>query len=166
MASNPLRTATPSLRSVYLVAASALPSPDLLTRLRAALVVHCGEDAVFSADAIESATVKELGAADAVSATSERRLRAIDEAEMVVADLSGADASVGAEVMYALHRRRCPVLCLWQSGAGGSFATGLPSHPPLPSHHRHPPTRRHTEGTHRTARGQRDAPHAPCAGPR
>ena len=125
------RATTPTLRSVYLVAASVAPPAGLFSRLRAALAVHCGDDGVSSALAIEQTAAAELGAAEATSACAALRLRAIDEAELVVADLSGADATVGAEVMYALHRRRVPILCLWRRGEGGQFAAGLPEHPLL-----------------------------------
>ena len=131
------RAATPKLSTgpVYLVAASLAPSTSpLLTRLRAALGVHVGEPQVLTADSIDAAACTELGEAEARSgAAGERRLRAIDESALVVAELSDADASVGAEVMYALHKRRVPVLCLWREGSGGAFAAGLPPHPLLTS---------------------------------
>ena len=61
-----------------------------------------------------------------------RRLAAIDAAELVVADVSDADATVGAEVSYALFRRRCLTLCLCRRGSPGSaFMHGLAGHPLL-----------------------------------
>ena len=125
------RAATPSLRSVYFVAASVAPPPDLLSRLRAVIAVHCGEDGVYDAFAVKRAAAAELGEAEATAAAAAQRLRAIDDAELVVAELSCADALTGAEVMYALHRRRVPVLCMWENGKGGEFAACLPDHPLL-----------------------------------
>ena len=125
------RSTTPSLAGpVYLVAACSA-SVDLLSRLRAALTVHCG-DSLVSADALESAVSKEVGEAEArAGVAASRRLRAIDTAELVVADVTHADATVGAEVCYALHTRRVPTLCLWKAGEGGAFAAGLDTTHPL-----------------------------------
>jgi dTMP kinase len=120
--------------SVYLVAASACPT-DLFGQLRNALGACCGgEAAVLTPECIERSARAELGEEEAAHVLGARRLSAIDGAELVVAELSGADASVGAEVMYALHRRRVAVLCLWRRGEGGAFAAGLPEHPLLTAH--------------------------------
>ena len=45
-----------------------------------------------------------------------RRQGWLDEAELVVAEVSGASADVGAEVFYALHKCRVPTLCLVERG--------------------------------------------------
>ena len=59
-----------------------------------------------------------------------RRQAWLDECELVVAEVSGASAEVGAEVMYALHKRRVPTLCLVERGHAGTGLLANP-HPPL-----------------------------------
>ena len=41
-----------------------------------------------------------------------RRQAWMDDSQLVVADAGSGDASVGAEVYYALHKARVPALCL------------------------------------------------------
>ena len=55
----------------------------------------------------------------------------LDGCEALVADLSGCDATVGAEVVYALHTRRIPVLCLRRAGASELPAIEALAHPLL-----------------------------------
>ena len=40
----------------------------------------------------------------------------MDDSQLVVADAGSGDASVGAEVYYALHKARVPALCLVPRG--------------------------------------------------
>ena len=55
-------------------------------------------------------------------------LELMDSSSMVVAEVSDADASVGAQVMYGLHKRRLPTLCLMRRDCTeGSFAASLTS---------------------------------------
>ena len=101
--------------------------PHLLNVLR-----ECGGGVVSSSVQLEKTARAEVGSE--AGAASALRLKAIDAAELVVADVSGADATIGGEVMYALHRRRVPTLCLWRRGTGGAFAASLAggfSHPLL-----------------------------------
>ena len=127
------RSVTPNLSgSIYLVVASVgdgaseLLQSRLLSRLQ-----ECSGGAVTTASAVEVAARAEVG--EEAGAVGARRLAAIDDAQLVVADVSEADATVGAELMYALHHRRCPTLCLSRKGsaAGGSFTGGLAAHPLL-----------------------------------
>jgi len=120
------------LQPIYLVVAAAGDGAAdhlqsrLLTRLQ-----ECAGAAVTTASAVEASVWAEAGAAEDGMMVG-RRLAAIDEADLVVAEVSDADAAVGAEVVYALHRRRCPTLCLCKRGAAGSaFLRGLPTHPLL-----------------------------------
>ena len=123
----PARSTTPLVpRSSYFVASNA-DDAALLGRLQARLSEHCGGGLV-TPSSVEAAAVKELGLAEAPAAVASQRLQAIEDADLVVAELSGAteSASVGAEVMYALHKRRIPVLCLWRRGGEcGPFASAL-----------------------------------------
>jgi len=101
--------------------------PHLLNVLR-----ECGGGVVSSSVQLEKTARAEVGTE--AGAASGLRLKAIDASELVVADVSGADATIGGEVMYALHRRRVPTLCLWRRGTGGAFAASLAggfSHPLL-----------------------------------
>lgn len=123
-----MRSTTPSLSGpIYLVVATISDGSDVQPRLVTQLQ-ECSGGAVVTSSAVEAAVRSEVG--EEVGAAVARRLAAIDEAELVVAEISDADALVSAEVMYALHRRRCPTLCLWRRGHGGALAAGL-SHPLL-----------------------------------
>jgi dTMP kinase len=120
------RTATPVMVNwspIYLTTAA---DPGALSRIQSTLQ-ECSGSTVVTAAASEKAARSELGAAEAEAAgvRTSTRLRAIDAAELVVAEVSGADATIGAEVMYALHTRRVPVLCLWRRGEGGAFVDSL-----------------------------------------
>ena len=55
----------------------------------------------------------------------------LDSSEALVADLSVCDASVGAEVSYALHKSRIPVLCLRKRGTSAVKAIEASAHPLL-----------------------------------
>ena len=123
------RSTTPLLPCgpAYLVACNPADDASLLGRLQSRLNEHCG-GAVSTAMSIESDGVRDMGAAEAETSVASRRLMAIDDANLVVAELSGAaeSASAGAEIMYALHKRRIPVLCLWRrEGECGAFASAL-----------------------------------------
>ena len=124
MSSADARSTTPPVPCPIYFSTGAQPDA-LCARLETRIGEHCG-GAVVTSGKVEAAAVKEVGAADAVAAAAAQRLKTIDASDLVVAECSGADATVGAEVMYALHRRRIPVLCLWRSGSGGSFAESLP----------------------------------------
>jgi hypothetical protein len=85
---------------------------------------------VLTASSILAAVRADVG--EEIGVAGARRLAAIDAAELVVADVSDADATVGAEVSYALFRRRCLTLCLCRRGSPGStFMQGLAGHPLL-----------------------------------
>jgi hypothetical protein len=45
-----------------------------------------------------------------------RDLRWIDEAELLVAEVSTPSLGVGYEIAYARYVRRIPVICLWRAG--------------------------------------------------
>ncbi len=124
------RAATPAVAGpIYLVAAAVGEGPELQSRLLAQLQ-KCAGGAVTTASSVEAAVRAEVG--EEASAVATQRLAAIDAADIVVADVSDADATIGAEVSYALHRRRCLTLCLCRRGAAGSaFMQGLGSHPLL-----------------------------------
>ena len=47
---------------------------------------------------------------------SQRRQGWMDDCSLVVAEISDASADLGAEIAYALHRRRVPTLCLIERG--------------------------------------------------
>lgn len=55
----------------------------------------------------------------------------VDGSQALVADITGADAEVGAEVMYALHKCRIPVLCLRKRGAPAVRTIETSGHPLL-----------------------------------
>ena len=129
------RSTTPSApQCIYLTVAAALPREGLLPRLLSRLREYGGE-AVSCGPELDRLVREEVGAADAVGgAAAARRLSAIDGAELVVAEISEADATVAAEVMYALHRRRVPTLCLWRRECESAFTaslTGDAAHPLL-----------------------------------
>eukprot|EP00320_Phaeocystis_rex_P019098 CAMPEP_0119061082 /NCGR_PEP_ID=MMETSP1178-20130426/4932_1 /TAXON_ID=33656 /ORGANISM="unid sp, Strain CCMP2000" /LENGTH=366 /DNA_ID=CAMNT_0007042251 /DNA_START=32 /DNA_END=1132 /DNA_ORIENTATION=- len=54
--------------------------------------------------------------APATGSACERRQAWMDDCSLAVAEISEASADVGAEVSYALHRRRVPTLCLIERG--------------------------------------------------
>lgn len=64
-------------------------------------------------------------AASTLAGPSER-LGCLAEADVLVADVGGvgggdaSGAELGAELAYALHRRRIPTVCVWHSSAGAS----------------------------------------------
>jgi dTMP kinase len=124
------RTSTPSVAGpIYLVAAAVGGGPLLQSRL-AAQLQDCAGGAVLTASSILAAVRADVG--EEIGVAGARRLAAIDAAELVVADVSDADATVGAEVSYALFRRRCLTLCLCRRGSPGSaFMQGLAGHPLL-----------------------------------
>jgi len=129
------RSTTPSTpQCIYLTVAATLPREGLLPRLVSRLREYGGE-AVSCGPDLDRLVREEVGVADAVGgAAAARRLSAIDGAELVVAEISEADATVAAEVMYALHRRRVPTLCLWRRECESAFTaslTGDAAHPLL-----------------------------------
>tara|TARA_B110001452_G_scaffold249905_1_gene237767 strand:- start:4158 stop:5246 length:1089 start_codon:yes stop_codon:yes gene_type:complete len=89
---------------IYWTAACASSRTELLARLLERLQTH---GAVFGDVPANNVAEDGLGA---------RRQGWLDEAEIVVAEVSGASADVGAEVFYALHKRRVPTLCLVERG--------------------------------------------------
>jgi len=56
---------------------------------------------------------------------------ALDGSQALVADISASDASVGAEVSYALHKCHIPVLCLRKRGVPAVRAIEASGHPLL-----------------------------------
>jgi dTMP kinase len=61
-------------------------------------------------------------------------MSSLDGSEALVADISGSDTTVGAEVAYALHKCRIPVLCLRRRGASAVRAIETSVHPLLTCH--------------------------------
>ena len=92
----------PSRSAVYLTACVSGRGTELLARLRERLLQY-------------GAVLCPLLGDDAVAGCAQRQSM-IDSSAAVVADMAAADASVGAEVFYALHQRRAPTLCLVPSG--------------------------------------------------
>jgi dTMP kinase len=58
----------------------------------------------------------------------------LDGSEALVADMSESDTTVGAEVAYALHKCRIPVLCLRRRGTSAVRAMETSTHPLLTCH--------------------------------
>ena len=54
----------------------------------------------------------------------DRRFAMIDSCRLVIAEVSEADASVGAELAYAIHSRRIPTLCLVRKGVTSPLVGG------------------------------------------
>jgi len=61
-------------------------------------------------------------------------MSSLDGSEALVADISGSDTTVGAEVAYALHKCRIPVLCLRRRGTSAVRAIDTNAHPLLTCH--------------------------------
>jgi len=78
---------------IYLVAAAVGEGPLLQSRL-AAQLQDCAGGAVLTASSILAAVRADVG--EEIGVAGARRLAAIDAAELVVADVSDADATVGA----------------------------------------------------------------------
>ena len=109
---------------IYLAVASSMgDGGELLRQLQTRLETCRNGAPVTTALAAEVAAHATVG--EEAGAPGARRLAAIDGAELVVAEVSHADANIGAEVMYALHCRRVPTLCLWRRGMGGAFAASV-----------------------------------------
>ena len=124
------RATTPSVANPIYFVAAAVGEGSLLQSRLVAQLQDCADSAVTTASSILAAVRAEVGEETGVAGA--RRLAAIDAAELVVADVSDADATVGAEVSYALFRRRCLTLCLCRRGSPGSvFMQGLAGHPLL-----------------------------------
>lgn len=100
---------------IYFTAAAcfASSSSTLLARLLARLQQY---GSLASAGASQ-AMIEAAGCAE--------RLKWIDDAELVVAEVTDADSAVGAEVMYALHKRRVPTLCLVKRAAASAAPPAL-----------------------------------------
>jgi 2'-deoxynucleoside 5'-phosphate N-hydrolase len=69
------------------------------------------------AGAVASETVGDAGEAIDQCAIFDRDLAWLDEADLVVAEVSVASLGVGYEIAYARYRRGIPVICLWRPGA-------------------------------------------------
>ena len=116
-----MRASTPVLVGpIYLTMASMTEQTDLVTRLLGSLE-QCGVASVTTSANVAALARKQAG--EEAGAAAAGQLQAIDNAEMVIADVSDADAEVGAAVTYALHKRRVPTLALWRRGRGSYGAT-------------------------------------------
>ena len=94
----------------------------LLSRLLARLQEH--GTVLSDVPAIVGEPVEANGA-------SLRRQAWMDECELAVAEISDTSADVGAEVFYALHKRRVPTLCLVERGASPPAMLADNAHPLL-----------------------------------
>lgn len=68
------------------------------------------------AGAVASETVGDAGELLDDRRIFDRDLRWLDEADLVVAEVSVASLGVGYEIAYARYRRGIAVICLWRSG--------------------------------------------------
>jgi dTMP kinase len=108
--------------TIYLTSARAANSP-LLAKLSERL--QSSGSTVVNANAVRKDAVEDDRPAYL------RRQAWMDDSQLVVADAGSGDASVGAEVYYALHKARVPALCLVPRGepVPGMLAAG--AHPLL-----------------------------------
>lgn len=90
----------------WTTAACATSRQSLLTQLLSRLEKH----GTVLSDLKNNAEPAEAGS------SSQRRQGWMDDCSLVVAEISDASADVGAEIAYALHRRRVPTLCLIERG--------------------------------------------------
>ena len=90
----------------WTTAACATSRQTLLAQLLSRLERH----GTVLSDLKNNAELAEAGSA------SQRRQGWMDDCSLVVAEISDASADVGAEISYALHRRRVPTLCLIERG--------------------------------------------------
>ena len=93
--------------TIYLTSARAANSP-LLAKLSERL--QSSGSTVVNANAVRKDAVEDDRPAYL------RRQAWMDDSQLVVADAGSGDASVGAEVYYALHKARVPALCLVPRG--------------------------------------------------
>ena len=68
------------------------------------------------AGAVATEAVREGGEAIDERLIFERDLRWLDDADVLVAEVSAPSLGVGYEVAYARYRRGMPVICLWRPG--------------------------------------------------
>jgi 2'-deoxynucleoside 5'-phosphate N-hydrolase len=68
------------------------------------------------AGAVASETIGDEGEPLDERAIFDRDLRWLDEADVLVAEVSVASLGVGYEIAYARYRRGIPVICLWRPG--------------------------------------------------
>lgn len=68
------------------------------------------------AGAVASEAIGDAGEALDERVIFDRDLRWLDEADLLVAEVSVASLGVGYEIAYARYRRDIPVVCLWRPG--------------------------------------------------
>ncbi len=68
------------------------------------------------AGAVASETISDAGEQSNERAIFDRDLRWLDQADLLVAEVSVPSLGVGYEIAYARYRRGIPVLCLWRPG--------------------------------------------------
>ena len=103
---------------------------SMFNHMQARLVECTHGAAILTPWSVATSLRRELGEAEAEAGMAAARLHALDGAELLVAEVSDADAGVGAEVMYALHNVRIPVLCVHRKGTSCAMLSGI-SHPLL-----------------------------------